>query len=67
TGFAEANTVMGKIGVKVWIFKKLFFAKTPRELQEELKKMRLEEEKQNMIVGENISKEENKGDQNVDA
>ncbi|HOJ86209.1 MAG TPA: 30S ribosomal protein S3 [Elusimicrobiales bacterium] len=66
-GFAEANTVMGKIGVKVWIFKKLFFAKTPRELQEELKKMRLEEEKQNMIVGENISKEENKGDQNVDA
>jgi len=70
-GFAEANTVMGKIGVKVWIFKKLFFAKTPRELQEELKKLRLEEEKNNMVIGENIAKGENeegnKGDQNVDA
>lgn len=38
-GMAEANTIMGKIGVKVWIFKKLFFARTPRELAEELKKV----------------------------
>jgi len=42
-GFIEAHTVMGKIGVKVWIFKKLFFAKTPRELAEELKKVQQEE------------------------
>ncbi|GAB4030710.1 MAG: 30S ribosomal protein S3 [Elusimicrobiota bacterium] len=54
-GTAEANTIMGKIGVKVWIFKKLFFARTPRELAEELRKVqereafeaaaRMEEEK----------------------
>ena len=37
-GFTEAMTTMGKIGVKVWIFKKLLFAKTPRELMEELRK-----------------------------
>ncbi|MEF3279641.1 MAG: 30S ribosomal protein S3 [Elusimicrobiota bacterium] len=67
-GFVEANTIMGKIGVKVWIFKKLFFAKTPRELQEELKKLRLEEEKQNMVMGEGVEKkEEIQGEQNVDA
>jgi len=42
-GFAEANTVMGKIGVKVWIFKKVFFAKSQRELMEELKKIQEEE------------------------
>ncbi|HBW23971.1 MAG: 30S ribosomal protein S3 [Elusimicrobia bacterium GWA2_56_46] len=41
-GLTEANTVMGKIGVKVWIFKKLFFAKTPRELMEQLKKLQAE-------------------------
>jgi ribosomal protein S3 len=33
---------MGKIGIKVWIFKKLFFAKTPRELREQLLKMEAE-------------------------
>ncbi|MFA6433442.1 MAG: 30S ribosomal protein S3 [Elusimicrobiales bacterium] len=41
-GLTEANTTMGKIGVKVWIFKKLFFAKTPRELMEQLKKLQAE-------------------------
>ena len=41
-GLTEAMTVMGKIGVKVWIFKKLFFAKTPRELMDQLKKLQLE-------------------------
>ncbi len=41
-GLTEANTTMGKIGVKVWIFKKLFFAKTPRELMEQLKKLQSE-------------------------
>jgi small subunit ribosomal protein S3 len=62
-GFAEANTVMGKIGVKVWIFKKLYFAKTPRELAEEVKKLRLEEEKTNMIVTDDLGS--NKGDDNA--
>jgi small subunit ribosomal protein S3 len=62
-GFAEANTVMGKIGVKVWIFKKLYFAKTPRELAEEVKKLRLEEEKTNMIVTDGV--DSNKGDDNA--
>ncbi|MFH1618853.1 MAG: 30S ribosomal protein S3 [bacterium] len=37
-GFVEAMTASGKIGVKVWIFKKLLFAKTPSELAEELRK-----------------------------
>jgi len=37
-GFVEAMTNMGKIGVKVWIFKKLLFAKTPKELLAELRK-----------------------------
>ena len=41
-GLTEANTSMGKIGIKVWIFKKLFFAKTPRELREQLIKMEAE-------------------------
>lgn len=41
-GLTEALTSMGKIGIKVWIFKKLFFAKTPRELREQLQKMEAE-------------------------
>jgi small subunit ribosomal protein S3 len=41
-GLTEALTGMGKIGIKVWIFKKLFFAKTPRELREQLQKMEAE-------------------------
>ncbi|MFC1678906.1 30S ribosomal protein S3 [Elusimicrobiota bacterium] len=31
-GFTEAQTTMGLIGIKVWIFKKTYFAKTPKEL-----------------------------------
>ncbi|MDR0915550.1 MAG: 30S ribosomal protein S3 [Endomicrobium sp.] len=38
-GFAEANTTMGKIGVKVWIFKgELFMKKTLSDLFNEVKK-----------------------------
>lgn len=36
-GFTEAYTTMGQIGVKVWIFKKEHFKKTPKELLEEAK------------------------------
>ncbi|AKL98678.1 30S ribosomal protein S3 [Endomicrobium proavitum] len=36
-GFTEANTTMGKIGVKVWIFKKEHFRKTTKDLLEEAK------------------------------
>ncbi len=42
-GFVEANTVMGKIGVKVWIFKKLVFAKTRKDLVEQLKEVQAQE------------------------
>lgn len=67
-GFTEANTIMGKIGVKVWIFKKLHFAKTPRELQEELKKLRLEEEKETIIDSSLVKDTEaQKGENNVNA
>ncbi|PCI37010.1 MAG: 30S ribosomal protein S3 [Elusimicrobia bacterium] len=31
-GLTEAHTSMGLIGVKVWIFKKTYFAKSPKEL-----------------------------------
>ncbi len=31
-GITEANTMAGKIGVKVWIFKKQMFVKSPKEL-----------------------------------
>jgi small subunit ribosomal protein S3 len=37
-GMVEAYTVMGLIGVKVWIFKKQFFAKNPKDLLIEAKK-----------------------------
>ena len=36
-GFSEANTTMGKIGIKVWKFKKEHFQKTAKELLEEAK------------------------------
>lgn len=36
-GFAEAMTKMGRIGVKAWIFRKEFFAKTEKDLVEEAK------------------------------
>jgi len=39
-GFAEAMTVSGKIGCKVWIFKKTHFAKSPKEILHELRKHR---------------------------
>jgi small subunit ribosomal protein S3 len=46
-GFSEANTKMGKIGVKVWIFKKELYRKTEREILDEaaklIEKERLEE------------------------
>jgi len=37
-GTHEALTMSGKIGVKVWIFKKIHFAKSPREILAELRK-----------------------------
>jgi small subunit ribosomal protein S3 len=36
-GFKEACTTMGQIGVKVWIFRKELFKKTPKELFEDAK------------------------------
>jgi small subunit ribosomal protein S3 len=36
-GFAESNTTMGQIGVKVWIFKKEHVKKTVKELPEDVK------------------------------
>ncbi|GHT43013.1 30S ribosomal protein S3 [Endomicrobiia bacterium] len=36
-GFTEAYTTMGRVGVKVWIFKKELFKKTTKELIEEAK------------------------------
>ena len=36
-GHIEAHTSMGLIGVKVWIFKKQFFAKSPKELLQQAK------------------------------
>lgn len=43
-GFGEAMTKMGKIGVKVWIFKKELYRKTEREILDEAAKL-LEKEK----------------------
>ena len=43
-GFTEAMTKMGKIGVKVWIFKKELYKKTEREMLDEAAKL-LEKEK----------------------
>jgi len=42
-GAIEAHTVMGKIGVKVWIFKKEYFTKSREELVEELRKAKSQE------------------------
>ncbi|OGS36770.1 MAG: 30S ribosomal protein S3 [Elusimicrobia bacterium RIFOXYB2_FULL_49_7] len=36
-GFIEANTTMGKIGVKTWVFKKELFKKTEKEMLEEVR------------------------------
>jgi small subunit ribosomal protein S3 len=37
-GFREAETQMGRIGVKCWIFKKQYFAKSPAELVKQLRR-----------------------------
>jgi small subunit ribosomal protein S3 len=42
-GFSEANTTMGNIGVKVWIFKKELFIKNAKELLEEAKVVKADE------------------------
>jgi small subunit ribosomal protein S3 len=42
-GFAEALITMGRIGVKVWIFKKELFKKTREDLMEEVKLVPKEE------------------------
>lgn len=57
-GFAEAMTIMGKIGIKVWIFKDLFFAKTPKELMEQLKKKETENASEVAVNPEDIKKTE---------
>lgn len=54
-GLTEALTGMGKIGIKVWIFKKLFFAKTPRELREQLQKMEAESPTQIPVMDESAA------------
>lgn len=59
-GFAEAMTIMGKIGIKVWIFKDLFFAKTPKELMEQLKKMEVENPPEVQVNVEDIKKSDEK-------
>ena len=52
-GFVEASTTMGKIGIKVWIFKKLFFAKSPKELREQLLKLQAEAPAEVQVEAEN--------------
>ncbi|MBI2070892.1 MAG: 30S ribosomal protein S3 [Elusimicrobia bacterium] len=42
-GTAEAFTVSGKIGVKVWIFKKEYFTKSKEDLVNEIKKAKAQE------------------------
>lgn len=42
-GFAESYTTMGRIGCKVWIFKKELFKKTREDLMEEVKLVPKEE------------------------
>lgn len=42
-GAAEARTTLGKIGVKVWIFKKEYFTKSKEDLVEELRKAKAQE------------------------
>lgn len=39
-GTCEAMTISGKIGIKVWIFKKMHYAKSPKEILHELRKTR---------------------------
>ena len=58
-GLTEAYTTMGKIGIKVWIFKKLFFAKTPRELMEQLKKLQAENPTEVSVLDESAAAKRN--------
>jgi small subunit ribosomal protein S3 len=37
-GTAEAMTISGKIGIKVWIFKRTHFARSPKEILQEIRK-----------------------------
>jgi small subunit ribosomal protein S3 len=41
-GLTEAYTTMGQIGIKVWIYKKQFFAKSAKELREQAEKQAVE-------------------------
>jgi len=41
-GLTEAYTSMGQIGIKVWIYKKQFFAKSTKELREQAEKQAIE-------------------------
>lgn len=61
-GFAEAMIKKGKIGVKVWIFKKELFRKTDKDLLEEARKIEKEQieeiEEEKPLLEEMSSKEE---------
>jgi len=41
-GLTEAFTTMGQIGIKVWIYKKLFFARSTKELREQAEKQAIQ-------------------------
>jgi len=58
-GTAEAHTISGKIGVKVWIFKKLHFAKSPREIIAEMRKNEMGVDHPEAPVSETDKKEPN--------
>lgn len=51
-GFAEALITMGRIGVKVWIFRRELFKKTEREMWEEVRKA--EKEKVKEVTAEEL-------------
>lgn len=51
-GFAEALITMGRIGVKVWIFRRELFKKTEREMWEEIRKA--EKEKVKEVTAEEL-------------
>ena len=52
-GFSEANTTMGKIGIKVWIFKKEHFQKTAKELL-----LKIEEQQNNKRIFKELKQKE---------
>ncbi len=57
-GFSEAICTYGKIGVKVWIFKKELFKKSKEDLLEEVKLVELEKIKETPSVLEEEKREE---------